>query len=455
MIENFFNPRSVAVVGASHKPGKIGYVILENFVKNGYTGKIFPVNPDTTPIFNLEVYPSLEKIPHTVELAVIAVPATAVAKILKECIEKKVKTVIIVSSGFSETGEGGKKLEEQLKKIISNKKIRVIGPNCLGVFDSETKVDTLFLSADRLARPKAGGIAFVSQSGAVGSTIMDWLAEEKIGISKFVSYGNAVDVNELDLMKYLADDSKTKVIAAYLEGIKSDGKNFVAAMKKIARRKPVVILKAGKTEKGTEAVSSHTGSLAGSAKVYSAVFKQTGIVEAKNWEELFDFCKAFSMQPLPTGKKLFIITNGGGFGVLATDEAVRQNLQLKELSERMKIILKRILPDYANLANPLDVLGDATADRYKAAIEEAVKEFDGVVCVSLFQVPTLEENLIGFLADLQKSGKPILCCASGGGYTKRIAERLEARGLPVYDSPERAVRAFAAVANYSEMLKRV
>ena len=263
-----------------------------------------------------------------------------------------------------------------------------------------------------------------------------------------------MDVNELDAMKYFSEDENTKVIAAYIEGIKSSGEDFVTSMKKITKKKPIVILKAGKTEKGTQAVSSHTGALAGSAKVYSAVFKQTGIIEANNWEELFDFCKAFSMQPLPAGKKLFIVTDGGGFGVLATDEAVKQNLDLKELSEGMKKSLQKILPSYANFGNPLDVLGDATSERYKIAIEEAVKEFDGIVAISLFQVPTLGENLVDILGDLQKHGKPILCCASGGKYTKQIAEKIEAKGLPVYESPERAVRAFAAMANYFEMIKK-
>jgi acyl-CoA synthetase (NDP forming) len=335
-------------------PEKIGYAILENFVRGGFLGKIYPVNPDTTPIFNLSVYPSVKKIPDEVELAVIAVKAAIVPQILKECVEKKIKAVVIISAGFSEIGESGRKLEEKCKKIIERKNIRVLGPNVIGVYDSSTAVDTLFLSRDRMQRPPQGSIAFISQSGAVGSTILDWLAEEKIGISKFISYGNAMDVNEADLLEFLAEDEKTKVVVSYLEGIKSEGKKFIATAKKIAKKKPIIVLKAGKTEKGTAAVLSHTGSLAGSAKIYSSVFKQTGIIEANSFEELFDFARAFS-QPLPKGSKVAIITDGGGFGVLATDECERQKLQLPEPSKKLKQKFKKIFPSYVILNNPIDL----------------------------------------------------------------------------------------------------
>lgn len=456
MLEYFFNPKSVAIIGASHSPGKIGYTILENFVRGNFRGKIYPVNPDTTPILNLTVYPSIKKIPEEIDLAVIVVKAEIVPQILKECIGKKVKTVVIISAGFSEIGGEGKKLEEKCKKIIEKKNIRVIGPNVVGIYDSSTAVDTLFLSRERMQRPSQGSMTFISQSGAVGSTILDWLAEEKIGISKFVSYGNAMDVNETDLLEFLGNDEKTKVIVMYMEGIKSEGKDFIAAVKKITKKKPIVVLKSGKTEKGTKAVSSHTGSLAGSAKIYSSVFKQTGAIEANYFEELFDFARAFS-QPLPKDNRIAIITDGGGFGVLATDECERQGLQLPEPSKKLKQIFKKTFPPYVILNNPIDLTGDATAERYQIAIEECLKsnEYDGVIAITLFQVPTLKEKITSIIVDLaNKYKKPILCCAIGSRFTKRLVEILEANSIPVYPTPERTVRAFSVLAKYSELLKK-
>lgn len=450
MLEYFFNPSSVAIIGASHTPGKVGYEILKNFVEE-YRGKIYPVNPNTEPILGLKVYPSVKKIPDKIDLAVIAVPAKIVPKVLRECVEKRVKAVIIISAGFSEIGEEGKKLEEKLKKIIEKKKIRVLGPNVIGVYDPFSKVDTLFLSRERLKRPKQGNIAFISQSGAVGSTILDWFASEKIGISKFISYGNALDVNEVDLLEHLYEDKKTEVIIFYLEGIKSDGKKFLEVLKKVTKKKPVIVLKAGKTEKGMRAVVSHTGSLAGSPQIYSAVFKQTKTIEAKNWEELFDYAKVFSTQPLPKGKSLLIITNGGGFGVLAADEAERQNLELKELPKKVEKKLKKRFPRYIILKNPLDLTGDATTERYRNAIKETIDYYDGIVVIVLFQVPTLDEDIVYMLGALKtKINKPLLCCVSGGEFSKKVSEKIESFGVPVFPTPERAIKAFAALVKYAE-----
>ncbi len=454
-LDSFFNPKSVAIIGASHTPGKVGYAIVDDFLKGNFKGKIYPVNPDTTPLLGLQVCSSVKKIPGKIDMAVIAVPAGIVPKVLEECVERNVNSVVIISAGFSETGREGKLLEDRCKKIIEKSKTRVIGPNCIGIYDAYSDVDTLFLSEERMRRPKKGNIAFISQSGAVGSTILDWLAEENIGISKFVSYGNAMDVNEVDLLNYLGEDEKTKVVAIYLEGIKSEGKKFIETVKKITKRKPVIVLKAGKTEKGTKAVISHTGSLAGSAKLYSAVFKQTGVIEAGTWEELFDFARAFSTQPLPKGNKLAIITNGGGFGVLATDEAERQNVSLPEPSDKIKNKLKKHVPPYVILHNPIDLTGDANAERYKVALEECLGgEYDGVVAITLFQVPTLEEKIVDVMTEMKKYNKPILCCAVGSGFTKKFSEILEGKNIPVYETPERAVKSFAQMWKYFGKIKK-
>jgi len=452
MLKSLFEPKSVAVIGASHTPSKFGHIILKNFVRGSFNGKIYPVNPDTEPILGLKVYPSVKKIPEKVDLVVIVTPAKTVPKILKECTEAGVKSAIIISAGFSEIGKRGKKLEEECKRTIKNKKIRVVGPNCIGVYDTSSGVDTFFLPKTRLGRPPGGEIAFISQSGAVGSTILDWLSEEKIGISKFVSYGNAIDVNETDLLGYFAEDEKTKVIVMYLEGIRSAGRKFMEMAKKIVKKKPLIVLKAGKTERGTAAVANHTGSLAGEARIYSAAFRQSGAIEANNWEELFDFARALSMQPLPKGNKLAIITDGGGFGVLATDEAERQNIELKEPSKRMKRALRGKMPTYVSLYNPIDLTGDATAERYAITISEAMKEFDGVMAITLFQVPTIGKELADTIIELSKKhDKPILCCATGGDFTKRIVKKFEEGGIPVYPSPERTIRAFVAMVKYSSI----
>lgn len=448
MLDKFFSPKSVAIVGASHTPGKVGYVIAENF-SSGFSGNVFFVNPDPKPIFGRETYPSVKSITEDLDLVVIAVKSTIVPKILKECVEKKVEAVIIISAGFSEIGKEGKMLEDELKKIISKSKTRVIGPNVVGVFDPSTKVDTIFLPRGRMNRPKEGGISFISQSGAVGSTIIDWLSEESVGISKFISYGNAMDVNESDLLDYLANDPKTKVIAAYLEGIKSDGKKFIKSLKEATKKKPVIFLKSGKTSRGSQAAASHTGSIAGSAKIYSAVFKQFGAIEAQDWEELFDFAKAFSMQPLPKGDRLLIVTNGGGFGVLATDEAEREGLKLNPLPFDAVQKLQKVMPGYASLHNPLDLTADADSSRYEIAVEDSIKKYDGIVLITLFQVPTLDEKIIDVASSFQSHGKPILCCGTGGSFSRKLVGEMEAKGIPVYPTPERAVRAFAALAKFA------
>jgi len=452
-LDCFFRPKSVAVIGASHVQGKFGQIIFENFIREGFTGKVYPVNPNTEPIMSREVYASVEKLPEKVDLAVVVTPAGTVPKILAECANAGIKSIIIISSGFSEIGRTGKELEDKCKKIIEKHRLCVIGPNCLGVYDSSSKVDTLFLSRSRLGRPKEGNIALISQSGAVGSAMLDWLSEQGTGISKFVSYGNAAGVNESDLLEYLANDENTKVIVSYIEGIKSDGKEFIEIAKKVTKKKPIIILKAGKTKKGTEAVASHTGSLAGSAKIYSAAFKQSGIIEAESWTELFDLAQAFASQPLPNDNKLLIVTDGGGFGVLATDESERRGLELKEPSKRMKANLKKKMPNYVSLHNPIDLTGDATAERYEIALEEGLKEFDGVVVITLFQVPTLDDKVVSIISNLSKKyKKPVLCCAAGGDYTNKAVKKMEESGIPTYLTPESAVRAFDAMLKYSKNL---
>ncbi len=452
--KEFFSPQSVAVIGASRHPGKIGHEILWNFARGFYKGKVFPINPNSENILGLRCYKSVLSVREKIDLAVIAVKAETVPSVLAECVGKKIPAVVVVSGGFSELGQAGKFLENELQKIVFGTGTKIIGPNCVGIFDAKTNVDTLFLSRSRLLRPRTGNISFISQSGAVGTTILDWLAESGIGISKFISYGNQADIDETDLLEFLANDKETKVIAAYIEGLKS-GRKFMQSAKKVSGRKPVIFLKAGKTKKGSQAASSHTGALAGSAEIYSGAFKQTGILEAGNWEELFDFAKALASQPLPAGNKLAVITDGGGFGVLAADEAEKLNFELPEPSKKLKTKFRNF-PSYASLKNPIDLTGDADVGRYKTAVESCLKsrEFDAVLVILLFQVPTLDKSIDETIIALsRKYKKPIVACAAGSHYTQKLARKLEESGIPVYPTPERAVGAIKAMLSYARFSK--
>lgn len=449
-LDKFFNPASIAIIGASRTPEKIGYAILE-IVKKSFIGKIYPINPNTSEILGLKCYPSVLTIEEPVDLAVIAVKAEIVNSIVLECKKKKIRNIIIISSGFSEIGQKEKELE--LKK--AGKKIRIIGPNCIGIVDASSKLDTLFMPFERLKRPNEGSIAFITQSGAFGSVLLDLIANEGVGISKFISIGNRVDVNEIELMNYLAKDPHTRSIALYLESTEN-GREFLETAKKVSKIKPIICLKAGKTQKGAESVASHTGSLAGEYKVYSSIFKQAGIIEAKTTEELFDFAKVLACQPSLQSNKIAIVTDGGGFGIVATDTAVESGLELPQLSKESIKALKEFLPTYAVTSNPIDLTGDSNAERYKKTLDIVFKDksISAVVVIALLQIASLEETIIDVLRDCKLYGKPFVVCACGGEYTQKQARKLESVGIPVYSTPERAVKALAVLRDYGRILKR-
>jgi acetyl coenzyme A synthetase (ADP forming)-like protein len=449
-LEKFFSPSSIAVIGASREPGKLGNVILEN-IKYSFKERIYPINPYTTEILGLKTYSSVLEIEEPIDLAIIVVPAEIVENVVKECIKKKIKAAVIISSGFSEIGE--KERELAIKKLCKSKKIRIIGPNCIGVY--KKGLDMLFFPKNRIKRPPEGSISFLTQSGAFGSILLDILAHNGVGVSKFISFGNKVDVDEIDLFKYLEDDLTTRCIAFYLESV-TDGKEFIKAAKNVTKKKPVVVFKAGKTKEGTEAVASHTGSMAGSAEVYSAAFKQAGIIEAKDSEELFDFAKALAKQPVLKDNKIAIVTDGGGFGIAATDAAIECGLELPPLSTESVKALKKFLPPYAITNNPIDLTGDADAERYEKALKIVLndKNISGVVCIALLQIPTLDDEIIDVLRDSKMFGKPITVCSAGGNYVLERNKRLEKVGIPVFPSPERAVKAMLVLYEYGNILKR-
>ena len=448
-LDKFFNPKSIAVIGASRTAGKIGSTILEN-LKLSFKGSIYPINPNAGEISGLMAYPSVLDVQEPIELAVIAVPAEIVKNVLSECVKKKISHIIIITSGFSEIGD--KEMELDLLKIKKDA-TRIIGPNCVGIYKKD--LDMLFFPRTRLKRPIDGSISFITQSGAFGSTMLDVIANDGVGVSKFISIGNKIDVDETELIKYLEGDLQTRCISLYTESIKN-GEEFIKIAKKTSKVKPIVCYKAGKTDKGNEAVSSHTGSLAGSSAVYSAAFRQAGVIEAKTTDELFDFSKALANQPAPKNNKIAIITDGGGFGIVATDTAIEVGLELPALADNSLKALKNLLPKYASTRNPIDLTGDATTERFQKALEIVLKDnnISGVVCVALMQLPTLDEEIVDVIRDSKQFGKPIVVCSTGSQYVLEKNRKLESIGIPVYPTPERAVKAMRALYEYGVISKK-
>ena len=452
-LDRVFYPKTVAIVGASKNSVKIGNVVLKNFLDGKFSGRIYPVNPKYTEILGLKCYPSVKDIPRKLDCVIIATPAPTVPRILTECVEKKAGGAIILSGGFEEVGHND--LSNEVKSIAEKNDFPVIGPNCLGIYNPYTRVDSNFLPMHKLERPKPGDIAFITQSGAVGSTIIDLAAYYGMGISKFISYGNATVLNESDFLEYLHNDKDTKMIIMYIEGTK-DGQSLLKWMKKVNRKKPIIVLKAGKTEMGRTAARSHTGNLAGNYLAYHAAFKQARVTEADNITELFDFVKIFS-QPLPKGRKMGIITNGGGLGVLTTDSIEDEGLKMAQFRKKTQDALKSVLPSYANLANPLDLVADATIELYEQSIDILMKDenVDGLLINVLFQTPPIDERIINVLVKASDNKKkPIATISVGGEYSEVYRKILESRGVPTYTSPHSAVKAFRRFVEYSERYKK-
>ena len=372
MLDMFSNPGSVAVIGASRDSKKLGYGILSNVIQYGFSGDIYPINPKTGEILGLTSYPSVLDVDGPIDLAVIVVPHRFVAATLEECGQKGVKGVIVISAGFREAGLDGVRREKELIAIVEKYGMRLIGPNCLGVIDTHCPLNASFAAG----MPPTGEIAFMSQSGALCTAILDWALAKSMGFSRFVSLGNKADIDEIDLLEDWEADPNTKVILIYTEGL-TDGQRFIEVARRVTKSTPVVAVKSGTTSAGSRAVSSHTGSLAGSEQAYKAAFSQAGVVRAKSIEEMFDFSTAFSYQPLLRGGRIAIVTNAGGPGIMATDALERAGLQMASLSNETIQALQAGLPAASNIYNPIDVLGDALADRYGLALEAVMRD-DGV-----------------------------------------------------------------------------
>ncbi|WP_456322053.1 acetate--CoA ligase family protein [Palaeococcus sp. (in: euryarchaeotes)] len=458
-LDFMFYPKSVAVIGASNKEGKIGNAIMKNLVNYGFKGEIYPINVKEKEVLGIKAYRSILDVPSEVDVAVIAVPARFVPDVIDQCGQKGVKGAVVISAGFKEAGKAD--LEEELVRRARKWGIRLVGPNCLGITNIEITFDVTFNPPERQARPGFGGIAFMSQSGAFGAAILDWAARHEVGMSKFISLGNMADLDESDFMEYLKDDPKTRVITAYLEGVE-DGRKFLKVARETTKVKPVIILKAGRTEAGAKAAASHTGSLAGSYSIYEAAFEQSRVLNAKSMRQLFNYAKALAMQPPAKGDRIGIVTNGGGAGVMMSDGIIEAGMKIAKLSKETKQkferdIKEKKLPEHMSYKNPIDIIGDAPSTRYEIAMRYALEDpnVDALIIIALFQSPALDEGIVEKVAALQKYGKPIIFVAPGGEYPERMARRIEKTGVPVFETVEDGVDAIKALTKYGKYLREL
>ncbi len=455
-LDMFFKPKTVAVVGVSSQTRKFGHVIFKNFMESNINAKIYPVNPKIDEILGYKCYKSILDIPEPLDLVIIAISRKAVLKVMEECAQKKVRGVIIIAGGFSEIGSDGKKLEDQILKIGSENNIRIIGPNVIGIYDPYYGVDTLFLPRYRLMRPKRGKISFISQSGAFGSALLDFAASQGVGISKYVSIGNAIDVDVIDVLEYLESDENTNCIMVYIEGLrtkKEKTNDFYNVIKRISLKKPIIILKGGLTEQGQKAAASHTGSISSQIDILKAVFKQTNVIQAEDALQLFDMARMLSSSHFPTGRRIAIITNAGGFGVLTTDQLVKQGFDLTTLSKETVEFLKSKMPSEVIISNPTDLIGDSDTERYKLALNKILedKNVDIVILIILLSLSFVESDIIDVIhAARIKYKKPIVVCTIGGQFTQMMVKMMEENEIPTFPNPKRTVNAVKALIHYAE-----
>lgn len=453
-LEPFFRAKSIAVVGASRTPGHVGYVILENLVHGDYHGTVFPINPQATEILGVRCYPSVLAVKEKIELAVIAVPVDAVLAVIHDCGKKGIKHVVMVTAGFSEVGNI--KLQKQLGVLLKKYKIRAIGPNCLGVLDGHSGIDTIFIPRERIRRPSSGGLAIVSQSGALGSTLLDLCSLEFIGVSTFVSYGNALDVDVPELLDYFASDTKTTAVCMYIEGL-HDGRAFLDAARVITKKKPVIVLKGGMTAAGSKAALSHTASLAGSGEIYRGAFRQAGCIIAENFEEFVDLAELVAKVGVIRGKRIAVVTNSGGHAILASDAIERDGMVFAPFEKKTLTLLGKALAPVP-VKNPLDLLGDATAERYRIALEMCIADgtVDIILLMCMPQTPRIDvAQLLEVMRMVKgiKSTKPLVCVTSGSTFAEQFKLEVEKMGFPCYHFPEEAVRSIAKVGGYYETRK--
>lgn len=439
-LTSLFSPKSVALIGAAHTEIKLGGVVLKNLLK--LRGKVYPVNPKYDELMGLKAYHTVREIPVPVDLAIIMRPAPEVPEILRE-LEGKAKTAIVVSSGFAEVGEGG--LQAEVKRIGRELGIRLLGPNCMGIFNPADRLDTFFISHERMKRPKRGNVAILSQSGAIMASLFEAIRASRIGLSKAVGYGNALDIDESDLYEYMFNDKGTDVVVSYIESL-GDGRKFIEKANELSGKKSLVILKSGKGESGSAAAYSHTGRLAGRYEVFRSILRQFGIMEAEDFDVMMDATKALSYQRPSMGNRVCIITNGGGSGVLAADECMRQGLNVPRLSEEKLTILKNMFPHFYVLNNPFDLTAQVRDEDYLTVLDEVKDEYEGFLVIALPNVMGITEGLAELMKDFKgRIRKPVVFHIPADGISRRIISRLEKTHIPVFPSPERAVKGLRAL----------
>ena len=441
-IEHIMSPKSIAVVGASNRPGSLGLAVFRNLIDASYQGILYPVNPKARSIQGVKAYKTLTEIPDEVEMAVLIVPSEHVEGVIEESAKKGVKGAIVITAGFKEIGGQGVELEKRVKATAKAHGIRLLGPNCLGA--ANTNKDVRMNASFASAMPKPGNIAFVSQSGAMCVAVLDYAAGRNMGFSKFLSIGNKADINEVDLLRYLRDDEDTKVIIMYLEDI-TDGHAFIEVARDITLTagKPILALKVGRSPEGARAAASHTGSMAGSDSAYDAIFMQGGIQRVEGVSELFNYALAFSTQPLPKGNRVAIVTNSGGPGIMATDALVRPGITLAALSEETKKKLREKLPPTASVNNPVDVIGDADAKRYEAAIRYTLED-ENVDSAIVILTPAATAEILETAQIVPRVAKdvkkPILCSFMGLVDVSEGIEYLAQNGIPELRLPRRSLQ---------------
>ncbi|HPW76940.1 MAG: succinyl-CoA synthetase subunit alpha [Candidatus Omnitrophica bacterium ADurb.Bin292] len=457
-LKALFEPQTIAVVGASRRPEAVGYAITRNLLSTGYKGKIYLVNPKADEIMGMKCYPSVADIPGVIDLAMFIIPAAGVPAELEACAQKGAKAAIVISAGFREVGPEGLKLEKQVQKIAEQYGVAVLGPNCLGLINNDPEFSMNASFAGTIPMP--GNVAFVSQSGALGTALLDYARGENIGFSKFVSLGNKVGVTELEVLHYLKDDPKTSVIIMYLEDIVK-GQEFIELSREItgeiAKTKPILVIKSGRTKEGAKAASSHTGSLMGSDEVYDAVFAQSGVMRMNSAQEMFGLAVAFANQPLMKGNRVAIVTNAGGPGIMATDACVKAGLKMAEMGSQTVSKLKEKLPPTSNFSNPIDVIGDARHDRYEHALRTVIAEpnVDGIMVLLTPQAMTEAEATARVIVELDKiSDKTIVTCFMGHSDVDAGVKILKEHNIPHYRFPEAAAGALAAMNSYQKWLGR-
>ena len=454
MFDDLFSPASIAIIGASMDENKIGNVILRNLISSGFSGKVYPVNPSYSEIMDLKCYPSVKDIGDPTSIAVIVLPAHVVPQTVEDCISAGVKFLIIISGGFAETGLEGKKLSDRILSLIRNSGTRLIGPNTVGLYLPYSNINTTLTSYSRVSFPPPGNIGFISQSGALGLLTMDAISEYGIGISAFINLGNRLDVDETEFLDFFESDSRTGSVAIYMESV-ADGRSFYERIRRFNSRKPLVILKAGRTEQSAMAASLHTGAMASNDSIFNGMLSQAGSVRAYDETELIDYARVLAYSKQMTGNRIAVLTTAGGVGVISTDYISDSRsikpLQMARLSENTKDQIRKVIVPYGSAQNPIDLTADGSVNDYDRVLEILMRDddVDAVLVYALPQTPKMDIGVVDVVEKHVKAGKPIVVGVLGYKIAKQLLVEFEKRKIPAYPSVHRSVKSLGALYEYS------